>query len=192
MKSILSLCLMGMLSLGLVSSTRANRAPVQPPVKKTKGLVVEIKPNLKKAQLIVPKKFLKKDDARGAWLTTPTIATALCLSLAFVSGGLWLVRRGGDAQKVVAGLLVGVMLMGAGGALVWANGPRPPLQPKLPDNLNVAEDVEVIIVEKGETVRLMVNPAQALRMNPGLMKVPPKTPSGGEKPKPQQQQQPDK
>ena len=73
----------------------------------------------------------------GPRLGIPTIVAGLALTLAFASGGLWLVRRG--SGRALAILLV--LSLFAAGAAVWANGaprpfPRPPApqpRPVLPE-----------------------------------------------------------
>jgi len=59
----------------------------------------------------------------GLRLGVPTVVAGLALTLAFASGGLWLVRRG--SGRYLAILLV-LSLFAAGTAAVWADlGPRP-------------------------------------------------------------------
>lgn len=52
-----------------------------------------------------------------------TLVAGLALTLAFASGGLWLVRRGSGRTLAIVGA---VSLLAAGTAVVWANGAIPP------------------------------------------------------------------
>ena len=78
--------MVGLAALALVGTSTGLRADLAPPRPKplTKGdLEIRVDNKVKGAKLIVPKKFLKKDQ-RGAWLSVPTIAVGACLALALV------------------------------------------------------------------------------------------------------------
>ena len=100
-------------------------------------LRIKLDRDAKEARLIVPKSQLKAlraaiDEADGgpaevagvtAVSRAQTIAGGLFLSLAFVFGGVWLIRaRGtrGESGKVAIGLAA-VALLCSGTMLVWAN-----------------------------------------------------------------------
>jgi hypothetical protein len=65
----------------------------------------------------------------GRPLGMPTIIAGLALTLAFVSGGLWLVRRG-SGRALAIFLVLSVSAVGA--AAVWANAAPPPFRPRPP------------------------------------------------------------
>ena len=100
-------------------------------------LRIKLDQSAKEARLIVPKSQLKAlraaiDEADGgpAELASvggvsrvQTIAGGLFLSLAFVFGGVWLIRAratGGESGKVAVGVAT-VALLCSGATLVWAN-----------------------------------------------------------------------
>lgn len=102
----------------------------------------------------------------GRRLGMPTIIAGLALTLAFASGGLWLVRRG--SGRALAILLV-LSLFAGGAAAVWANGaprplPRPPApQPrpalpelKLPAGIELSDKLILEPVAAGDHLTLIV------------------------------------
>jgi hypothetical protein len=160
MKPCLPLCLGALLLLG-TSSARADLAPPRPKPLKEGKFAVEVNNRITKAQLIIPRKFLAR-DRRGAGLSLPTAAVGLCLTLAFVTGGLWLIRRGKAPRGSTAALLV-VGLAGLAATYAWADvPPRPRRTPVIP----IAADVEVKVVPTGDTIKLVVNNQMLRRLTP--------------------------
>jgi hypothetical protein len=112
-----------------------------------------------------PKGTAPRADASE--LRLPTIMAGLALTAAFVSGGLWMVRRG--AGRTLIGLLV-VSTFVAGAALLWADArvpfpnPRPFTLPdvpkgtpiKLPASVELNDKISLEILPAGDTIRLLV------------------------------------
>ena len=114
--------------------------PVNKPKKQTSvdtTLRIKLDREAKEARLIVPKSQLKAlraaiDEADsgpaevasvGGVSRVQTIAGGLFLSLAFVFGGVWLIRTrgaGGESGKVAVGVAA-IALLCSGATLVWAN-----------------------------------------------------------------------
>jgi hypothetical protein len=164
MKSFLLLALVTGLFLSATAITRADIAPIKPK-NPNNSLVVEIDNKVTKAQLIIPQKFLAKNGAavpvQGGLGAAPTVIAGLCLSLAVLSGGIWLLRRGGRKLSPVqtglaVGLCVGLTVLGVATPFLWGNGiaPRPVPQPA---SVVVSEDVQVVVVPQGNEIRLVVN-----------------------------------
>ena len=144
MKRILSLCLM----LALLSiANLADEAPPRPTPKPKANkaidttLYVQIKRDAKDATLIIPKDQLKQlraeleeldvdsDNTASANFTkTQTIVSGMFLSLAFVFGGVWLVRSRKIDTKTSKTLVIGsvIFLSGAVATIVYANAGPPP------------------------------------------------------------------
>ena len=100
----------------------------------------------------------------GPRLGMPTIVAGLALTLAFASGGLWLVRRG--SGRALAVFLV-LSLFTVGAAAVWANAappPRPPVPParpalqelKLPAGIELTDKLILEPVAAGDHLTLIV------------------------------------
>jgi hypothetical protein len=107
----------------------------------------------------------------GRRLGMPTIVAGLALTLAFASGGLWLVRRG--SGRALAIFLV-LSLSAVGAAAVWANaapppptpfGPRQPAPPparpalpelKLPAGIELTDKLILEPVAAGDHLTLIV------------------------------------
>lgn len=151
------------LLLGAMSELQADLGPPRPKPLPKGDLVIRVDNKVKEAQLIVPKKFLQKDK-RGAWLSVPTVAVGACLALAFVSGGLWLLRKGNVHKSVATALL----LLGIGLAMTstYAYADRAPPRPKNPllTGIPIAKDAKLTVVEKGDSIQLVVNEETYFRM----------------------------
>jgi len=153
------------LLLGSVASANADKVPPPPPKTIKVGtrdvkLEVVIDDKAKTARLQIPQGLLTEDKRRSdAGWPLPTIMAGLALTLAFVSGGLWLVRRG-PARKVAAVVLF-LSLLAFGTAAVYADlivRPRPDPKPlTLPAGLTLSDKMVLEVVEKGDTVKLVVN-----------------------------------
>jgi hypothetical protein len=152
--------------VGTVATARADRA--SPPPKTVKfgsrdvKLVVEVDDKVKTAKLVIPQGLLTEDKRRSdAGWHLPTIMAGLALTLAFVSGGLWLARRG-PARKVAAVVLV-LSLLAFGTAALYANaGFKPTPVPKvvtLPADVILSDKLVLEVVDKGDAVHLIVNPS---------------------------------
>jgi hypothetical protein len=150
MKRCFPLCLGALLLVGTFQ-TRADLAPPRPKPLRQGKFAVEINNRITKAQLIIPRKFLA-EDRRGAGLSLPTIAVGLCLTLAFVSGGLWLIRRSKAPRSANAALLI-AGLAGLAATYAWADIPPPP-RPALA--VPIAEEIEVKVVPAGDAIRLVL------------------------------------
>jgi len=186
---VLCLCL---LSLTLLPAAgRANSPPVpqafrylQLPDKAAKDdkkspLVEEISitPNapvsltyqldLARPKLIIPQKYLLTDGKAQKAEAEPggsrNLFAGVALSAAFVSGGIWLVRRGGgNSRKALLVIAIGSSLVGAAFLLpqVFGNAGRPPrvkeLTPIEFNNNSVDLGMDVVIVGKGERIQLLL------------------------------------
>lgn len=115
-------------------------------------------------KLVIPQKYavvegkLEKADAEPGgprnWFA------GLALSAAFVTGGFWLVRRGGKTSSallivaIVGGLLSAAFVLPE----VFGNGPRPPrITTPLETKDNTANlGMDIVIVAEGERVELLL------------------------------------
>jgi hypothetical protein len=151
--------------LGTVASARADKGPRPDPKTIKLGardvkLEVVVDDKAKTARLVIPAGLLTDDKRRAdAGWPLPTILAGLALTLAFVSGGLWLARRG-PARKAAAVVLL-LALVAFGTAALTANPVvRPQPEPKtitLPAGITVSDKFVLEVVEKGDTVRLIVS-----------------------------------
>ncbi len=101
-------------------------------------------------------------------LSLPTVVIGLALTMAFASGGVWLVRRGN--RQILAGLLVvGTFAVGATALLADIGvGPRPRPQPQpfpqaakgtpvpMPATVRLADRIQLQLTGPGDTIRLIV------------------------------------
>jgi hypothetical protein len=107
-----------------------------------------------------------RQGADAGHIGTPTIIAGLALTLAFATGGLWMVRRGGGRYFA---LVLAVSLSVAGTAALWANAapppaPKPPVPPgrqalpnvPLPADLRLTGDILFEMVPNGKQVTLIV------------------------------------
>jgi hypothetical protein len=143
MKEILSLCL----TLGLLSITVYANEPPPNPTPKPKAnksietnLRVEIRRDAKEAKLLIPKNQLKQlraeleglddpDDTLAFSISkTQTVISGMFVSLAFVFGGVWLMRSRKIETKASKILVIGsvLFLSGAVVTMVYANAGPPP------------------------------------------------------------------
>ncbi len=122
-----------------MSAARADIAAPPPPLPvathKVK-LVVLTGDDLKEAHLRIPQNLLPAEKAEkgseASLLGLPTVIAGLALTLAFVSGGFWLVRRGRGPGRTAAAVVLAPSLFGLGASVVWADIPRPPRRPVVP------------------------------------------------------------
>ncbi len=144
--------------------------PVIVPGVRNAELVVEVDDKAKDTRLVIPANLLIAPQPRPGKVgadagNLPLIVTGLALTCAFVSGGLWLVRRG-RGRNVIGFLVVGAILV-AGTSAALANVPafRPPPPPavkenttpvKLPANVQLTGKVVLEIVPAGNKIRLVV------------------------------------
>jgi len=152
---------LGLLFLsGVVAPAWANLpAPPRPaplPEAKSAKINVVIDERVTEPRLIVPKSMM--GEKKSAMLETPTIVAGLALSLAFVSGGIWLVRRG--KARAAAAVMLALAALAFGATALWADIAKPP--PPAPKPLTLPADVmftgkvQVEFVEKGDEVTLLV------------------------------------
>jgi hypothetical protein len=211
MRGVTWCALAGLLLLGLSASHAAanglippGRQPPAPPKPPPPAAVVPVvvitDDNVKEARLEIPRKLLRslradlgeeqEPDTRRVEAPLPRLHTLLAgaaLSLAVVTGGLWLTRsRNRLAGRGLMVLLVAGGLLVLGSGALWANlapnpfGPRPnpgpapnPFQnpgvkpPALvlpPGGITLADKVGVFVVEKGDAVTLIVNRDDLVRI----------------------------
>src|SRR5579884_547277 len=153
------------LTCGLIPAVRANPvAPPPPPPNVQFGareakVVVEVDERAKQPRLVVPAALLGPQPRPGAGAgfgQLPTVVAGVALTLAFVTGGFWLLRKGPGRALV---LLFAVSLLLAGTAFVQADVPRdpPPKAVKLPADVRISQDkLTLEVVPFGDTVRLIV------------------------------------
>jgi hypothetical protein len=221
MRCVTWCALAGLLVLGLSASRAdANGIPFpgrQPPPPKpvppaaVAPLVVVADENVKEPRLEIPRKLLRslradlgdeqEPDTRRVEAPLPRLHTILAggaLSLALVTGGLWLTRsRNRLAGRGLVLLLVAGGLLVLGSGVLWADlaprpnpfgpkpvpnpfpNPKPPVMPVLPAGVTLADKVGIVIVEKGDAITLVVN-------RDDLAKVVEKTAPDNKDPKPVQ------
>ena len=108
--------------------------------------------------------------SEAAVFTMPTVVAGLALTLAFVSGGFWLVRRGRGPGRTAAAIVLALALTGFGASVVWADIPRPPrprtpvqLPLALPAGVQLSENLVLDVVAKDEPFTLVVNKSMVLK-----------------------------
>jgi hypothetical protein len=151
------LVLAGTQSLVWGNAPPPKTAPI--PEAKTVDVKVIIDERVTAPRLVIPKALM--GDKKGAMLETPTIVAGLALTLACVSGGMWLVRRGRVRTIAAVVLALAALAFGATALLAdIAKPPPPPVVPvKLPADITFTGKVEVEFVEKGDEVKLLVKKA---------------------------------
>ena len=159
-----------------MSAARADIAAPPPPLPvathKVK-LVVLTGDNLREAHLRIPQNLLPAEKtekgSEASLLGLPTVIAGLALTLAFVSGGFWLVRRGRGPGRTAAAVVLAASLFGLGASVVWADIPRPPRTAHqspvlLPAGVQLSENMVVeILPEKGDVITLVVNKGAVLK-----------------------------
>lgn len=171
--------------LGAMTTAHANEAAPQQerrPLRELKeplprgarrvSLTVEVDERVKEARLQIPANLLPAAvPARGADagpLHLPTVAAGVALTLAFVTGGLWLLRRGTTRRVAAGGLLLALFALGGTALLAdiapgRGRGPKPPPPGGpagtllLPGNVQLPPNLVLEVVEKGDGVKLIVN-----------------------------------
>ena len=174
-------------------------SPPAPVASVAASLAIEVDPQASENLLLVPRKLLgdaqptafRGDRQQGAWLEVipplGTVVAGIALSLALISGGLWLAHRR-SAQRAAVSLLMIVATAGFATSLAWADiaspwghrTPRPPLPtpspsvapPLVPTVVLLAEPIRVKAVD-GDTIKLIVTPSAAAK----LAKRPPENPT---------------
>jgi hypothetical protein len=162
-----------LLLLGLASTVAGNGIPVPRPrpapvlkagVNDVK-LVIEIDNSVKTPRLVIPTALLL-DFAGGAapkksaGLDVPTIVAGMALALSFTCGGLWLVRRGQARRAaLVVGLASLVAFAGSVSADLLPKGPPKPVPVRLPASVRLPERLEMELVPRGDSMKLIVNSA---------------------------------
>ncbi len=167
------------LLFGALSPVRGDVAVPPPPLPEAKPakIIILVDERVTAPRFVVPKTLMA--DKKGAGLNTTTIVAGLALTLAFVSGGLWLARRG-KARAIVASVVT-VAALALGTTALLADLPKPPRPPKGPVALTLPADVtftgkvEVEFVEKGDDVKLLVKQAWVKQQKKGEEIKPPKT-----------------
>ena len=167
------------LALGLVSPARADIAfpAPPPPVSSQKAkLVVAVDDSVKEAHLRIPQNLLPaagktEKGAEASAFGLPTVVAGVALTLAFVSGGFWLVRRGRAPASITAAVVLGLSLACLGASVALADIPRPPRKPLppiplplvLPAGVQLSDNIVLDIVPKGEPLTLVVNKSMVLK-----------------------------
>jgi hypothetical protein len=154
-----------------------ERPEVLPRGARRATLTVEVDDRVKEARLQIPANLLPPAapaaPARGAdagpW-HLPTVVAGVALTLAFATGGLWLLRRGTTRRVAAGGLLLALFALGGTALFADIPGPgrgrpRPPAPPGplptllLPADVRLSPNIVVEVVEKGDGVKLIVNKA---------------------------------
>ncbi len=155
----------------------APRPPVQrttaPPQLPSCPFVLEMDDQTDQLRLVVPRNLLKDlKVAEGPMVEPPdtlaeshsTILSGVFLTLAFASGGLWIVRRGVPGVRTV---LIGAgLLLLFGGTLAWADippfgGPRrndiaAMVRAQQLERLSRLPQITVEVIEQADVIKLIV------------------------------------
>ena len=147
----------------------ANGAPppriiVDNKASKSVKFIVEIDDNVKEPRLEVPQGLLAAENRRGdAAPRVPIFVVGVALTASFVSGGLWLSRRGRNR----AALVVALGMFALSGGMLLANAgiprPRPPVELALPAGLQLPAKLTLQVTEKGDAVKLIVPSGMVLK-----------------------------
>ena len=149
--------------------------PIPLPEAKPAKIVILVDERVTAPRFVVPKTLMA--DKKGASLNTATIVAGLALTLAFVSGGLWLARRG--KTRAIVAVVATVAALALGTTALLADIPKPP-RPREPVALTLPADVtftgkvEIEFVEKGDDVKLLVKQAWVKQQKKGEEIKPPK------------------
>jgi hypothetical protein len=132
-------------------------------------LVIETRPEVRQARLIVPRPLLQRArPVRAAAGLRPWSMPLAAVALSLAAGGLFLLRgrmRLGAAAVLV---LAGVAALGVGWNRTEAANAPPPvelLRPSLPSNISL-DQVSVEVAPEGDTVRLLLHPSMLAGLNP--------------------------
>jgi len=142
---------------GALSPVRGNEAPPpRPGEPKAAKLVVVVDERVKEPRLVIPRSLM--GDKKSAWLEMPTVVAGLALTLALVSGGVWLVRRGTSRNVAAVALALSVLALGA--TALFADVAKPP-PPKvtpvtLPASVVLSDKIQFEFVDKGDEIKLIV------------------------------------
>ncbi len=150
----------------------ANRALPPPPpagplnkAPQSVKFVVVVDDSVKEPRLEVPANLLLAPDARrgDAAPAVPVIVVGLALAGAFVSGGLWLSKRG----RIATSLVVALGLFALGGSALIADIAVPKTKPttelKLPAGVELPAKVTLLVTEKGDAIKLIVPSGAVLK-----------------------------
>jgi hypothetical protein len=143
--------------------------PIPLPKPNAVPLVIETRPDVRQARLIVPRSLLHlARPVRAAAGLRPWTLPLTAVALSLAAGGLFLlrgrVRLGAAAVLVLAGA---VALSTGWNRTEAANAPPPVelLRPSLPANIPL-EQVSVEVVPEGDTVRLLLHPSMLAGLKP--------------------------
>ncbi len=141
---------------------------VQPAPAPEYDLVIVRDPNVKEAELRIPRQMMIADASTPSG-GTRTAMVGLALSAAFVGGGLWCMRfrpREIPKKKLLVGVAVIVVLYAALTLVSYseANPPEPQSRIVLPTTQLGDIAVNVRIVDQGDAVELVVPPELADRI----------------------------
>ncbi len=165
MKRLLAASLALPLLLAALPSARADLAPPPLPKGTSTKFVVLVDERADTPHLQIPKSLLqggKTGQEESSLFGPPTVIAGLALTAAFVSGGFWLIRRGRGPGGAAAAVVLALSLLALGASAVWADIARPP-KPRgpvtlpLPANVTLPDTVVVDILDKGDTITLIVN-----------------------------------
>jgi hypothetical protein len=181
MKRWLSPLLSVLFLFGALSPAWGNGAPPPPrpaplPEAKTVEVKVVIDERVTAPRFIIPKSMMA--EKKSASLETTTIVAGLALTLAFVSGGVWLVRRG--KARAVAAVILTLSALTFGTTTLLADIAKPPPPPApvpvtLPADIMFTGKVEIEFVEKGDEVKVLVKKAWVTEKKKVEPKTEPKT-----------------
>jgi hypothetical protein len=170
MKRWMLIAAAALLLAGVPSDLWANAGP-PPPAQVTINyapqavkFVVVVDESVKEPCLHIPVHLLGKDGRRGdAGAPVPLFVVGLALTMAFVSGGLWLARRGRNTTALV----IAVGLFGLGGGVLIADIPRPkpkpPVELTLPAGIQLPAKLTLQINANGENLTLSVPSTAVLK-----------------------------
>jgi hypothetical protein len=151
---------------GTSAAVRGNTPPPRdPPAAQKAKLVVEVDPNAKEPKLFIPRSLANMPKKADAGISVPTIVAGVALTLGLVSAGFWFIRRG-PGRSIAASVVV-VSLFVLGVSALYADvpvKPKPPATVKLPADVLLQEDVLIEFTDKGDTIRLIVNKANTIKV----------------------------
>lgn len=126
-------------------------------------LVVEARPDVQQARLIIPRPLLERTRPAQVGATRFWALPVTVVAMSFALGGLCLLRGRVRLGAATLLILVGVAAVSASRNRAVANPPPPLAGLRLPTGITV-DDANVEVVAEGDAVRLLLPPALVARL----------------------------